>query len=330
MDKKVLQLALALGIGGLAIGFAAGFVISATVGGGGGSRVEKLEAQIQQLKSSDQAKELDACHKKMAEALGPRADIYKVATIAELGENASLFDGLTEEQKNAAFDLMNSLRSQDRRQLGIAHCLSDLKRLRCQDVEQVAQTIIDKVKAGVDPAKIKKNLYRKDIDTGKSVPQGDPNAQVTVIEYSDFQCPYCKRAGHYGHDMVAKFPGKVKHYFKHIPLRMHPRAEPAARAATAAKKQGKFWEMHDILFENNRNLSDEDISGYAREIGLNVTQFETDYNSPEIAAEVKEDVDLAKKLGVRSTPTFFVNGILVRGAKPLPEFFKMIEDELAE
>lgn len=329
MDKKVLQLALALGIGGLAIGFAAGFVISSAVGGGG-SRAAQLEEQIKQLKSSDQAKELDACQKQMAEALGPRAEIYKVASIADLGEYASLFEGLTDEQKTTAFNLMNSMRSQDRRQLGIAHCLSEQKRLRCSDVEDVAKTIIEKIKAGVDPAKIEKNLYRKEIDPGQSAILGDPNAPVTIIEYSDFQCPYCKRAAGYTHELVAKFPGKVKAYFKNIPLRMHPRAEPAARAATAAKKQGKFWEMHDILFENNRNLSDEEITGYAREIGLNVTQFERDFNSPEIAAEVKEDMDLAQKLGVRSTPTFFVNGIMVRGAKPIEEFAKMIEEELAQ
>ncbi len=116
-------------------------------------------------------------------------------------------------------------------------------------------------------------------------------------------------------DQVLKaYPKDVNFVMKEFPLRqIHPNADPAARAAVAAGKQGKFWEMHDELFKNQRNLSPETIKGIAEKIGLDVKKFEADWSSEDVKKEVDEDLALGQKSNVRGTPTFFINGKLAQG-----------------
>ena len=110
-------------------------------------------------------------------------------------------------------------------------------------------------------------------------------------------------------EVLKAYPKDVKHVFKQLPLvQIHPNAMNAAKASAAAQKQGKFWEMHDILFKNSRKLQPEDLKKYAAEIGLNVAKFEKDMESPEIAKQIDEDMALAQAVGVRGTPTLFVGG----------------------
>ena len=110
-------------------------------------------------------------------------------------------------------------------------------------------------------------------------------------------------------EVLKDYPTGVKHVFKHFPLtQIHPHAMNAAKAAAAAQKQGKFWEMHDILFKNFRKLQPDAVKGYAKEIGLDVAQFERDLASPEVNKQIQEDMKLAQASGVRGTPTIFVGG----------------------
>lgn len=163
------------------------------------------------------------------------------------------------------------------------------------------------------------------IDIGKSPILGKADAPVTIIEFSDFQCPYCGRGKDTMKEVAKAYPEQVKIVFKHLPLPFHPQAKPAARASIAAHRQDKFWEMHDKLFENQKNLSDETYMALAKELGLDMEQFKKDFNDPEVAKMVDTDAALAAKLGVQGTPGFFVNGVQVRGAQPFPQFKILID-----
>lgn len=165
------------------------------------------------------------------------------------------------------------------------------------------------------------------IDPGKSPAKGPANAKVTIIEFSDFQCPYCKR-GRDTMDEVAKaYPNDVKVVFKHFPLSFHKEAEPASRAAWAAQQQGKFWEYHDILFNNQDKLGADFYLATARELKLDEAKFKTDMASEAAGKQIKEDSDIGSKNGIQGTPGFYVGGIAVKGAYP-PAHFKQIIDRL--
>lgn len=165
------------------------------------------------------------------------------------------------------------------------------------------------------------------IDPGNSPVKGNPNAKITIIEFSDFQCPYCKRGKDVADEVLKAYPNDVKLVFKNFPLGFHKEAIPSAKAALAAHKQGKFWEMHDALFNNQSKLGSDLYLAQAKELGLNVEQFQKDMASPEIEAAVKADQAIGEKNGIQGTPGFFVGGVAVKGAYPI-DHFKMIIDRL--
>jgi protein-disulfide isomerase len=163
------------------------------------------------------------------------------------------------------------------------------------------------------------------IDLGKAAVTGPAGAKITIVEFSDFQCPFCRRGHDTMHEVLKMYPNDVKVAFKHKPLPMHPEAEPAARASFAAQQQGKFWEMADELFTNQDKLGGAYYEEAAKKIGLDVAKFKADMASPAAAELVKADAALADTLGVQGTPNFFVNGVAVRGAYPADHFKKLIE-----
>ncbi len=163
------------------------------------------------------------------------------------------------------------------------------------------------------------------VEVGASPIRGDKNAPITIIEFSEFQCPYCKRGSQTMHDVLKEYPGKVRWVFKHLPLPFHPKAKPAAKAALAAGAQGKFWEMHDKLFENQGNLGEPLYYKLANDLGLNVEKFKKDFTSKQFDKQIEDDLAKATELGVRGTPGYFVNGVQVRGAQPLPRFKNLVD-----
>lgn len=165
------------------------------------------------------------------------------------------------------------------------------------------------------------------VEIGSSPTKGSDTAKITIIEFSDFQCPFCTRANDTIKEVLEAYPDNIKLVFKNLPLPFHNEAEPAAVAALAAGEQGKYWEMHDKLFENQSALSAEAYLGFAKDLGLDVEKFKTDLASERLKKQVKDDAALAESLGVRGTPGFFVNGVQVRGARPFP-YFKQIIDRL--
>jgi len=159
---------------------------------------------------------------------------------------------------------------------------------------------------------------------------GDATAAVTLVEFSDFQCPFCSRVTG-TLDMIENTYGdKVRIVFKHLPLRMHTRAPLAHAASEAANRQGRFWEMHDLIFANQRELTEAKYIEYAGKIGLDVDRFKKDMKSASVKARVDADVAEAERLGVTGTPGFFVNGYFLSGAKPFSEFKRVIDAQLAK
>jgi len=149
-----------------------------------------------------------------------------------------------------------------------------------------------------------------EIPVGDSAFRGPKDAPVTIVEFMDFQCPFCARFHPALDEVVEEYPGQVRHVVKNFPLGFHQQARPAAKAALAAKEQGKYWEMADGLLANFKNLNEETINGIAEDIGLDVKKFHRDLekNDARYEAIIQADMDLARKVNVRGTPTFYING----------------------
>lgn len=162
--------------------------------------------------------------------------------------------------------------------------------------------------------------------------KGDVNAPVTIIEFSDYECPFCGR--HYTQTLpqiVENYvdSGKVRIVFRDFPLNFHPNAQKAGEAAECAGEQGKYWEMHDKLFDNQNSLGEDDLKRYASEIGLNTATFNACLDNGDMAQEVIKDLEDGQAAGVSGTPANFINGKLVSGACPYSAFEDAIEAELA-
>jgi protein-disulfide isomerase len=158
--------------------------------------------------------------------------------------------------------------------------------------------------------------------------RGPANAKVTVVVFSDFQCPFCSRVEPAIRQLVEANPGAVRVAWKHQPLSMHANAVPAARAAEAARLQGKFWEMHDRLFAAQASLSDATYANAAREIGLNLSRFQEDAARQDVLARIAADQTLASAVGAQGTPTLFLNCRKMVGAQPVEAFQAVIAEEV--
>ncbi|MEP6960310.1 MAG: DsbA family protein [Nitrospirota bacterium] len=154
---------------------------------------------------------------------------------------------------------------------------------------------------------------------------GPANAPITIVEFSDFQCPYCKLSVPLIKEILAKYPGTVKVVYRDYPGPNHPHAPQAAEAAQCAGDQGKFWEYHDRLFDRQAPGTGWNFTELAKEIGLNQDAFATCLNTGRYREEVAKDLHDGFKLGVTSTPTFFINGRPLVGARPFAEFQAVID-----
>ena len=166
------------------------------------------------------------------------------------------------------------------------------------------------------------------LDLSGSPSRGPADARVTLVEFSDFQCPFCARGRRTTEAVYKKYEGRVRWVFKHFPLDFHPDAPLAHRAAMAAGEQGKFWEMHDKIFESQRAMKRDDLIAMATALGLDIPRFTADLGSDKFTALMQRDMTEAVKVGVDGTPTLFINGRRLVGAKPEAELVAVIESEL--
>jgi len=166
------------------------------------------------------------------------------------------------------------------------------------------------------------------VPVGDAHTKGGDNALVTIVAWSDFQCPYCSRVNPTMEQLTKEYGDDLRVAFKHNPLGFHPRAKPAALAAEAAGRQGKFWEMHDKLFANQKELTDENFIAWAGEIGLDVEKFKKDMADPALDKKATAHQQQGMTVGARGTPAFFVNGRFLSGAQPVDNFKKLIDEEM--
>ena len=160
--------------------------------------------------------------------------------------------------------------------------------------------------------------------------RGPAAASVTIFEWSDYQCPFCRNAQEVLARLRAEFPDTVRIVFKDFPLRSHPLAVPAALAARCAGVQGRYWEYHDLLFVAQPDFSREDLLAYAGRLGLDVEPFTRCLDSARFQDAVLADQREGREAGVRATPTFFVNGRKIEGALPIEAFREAIKQALRE
>jgi protein-disulfide isomerase len=172
--------------------------------------------------------------------------------------------------------------------------------------------------------------FRLDLASSDDPALGPAGAPVTIVEFSDFQCPYCARARVTVKELTNRYPNRVRLIARDFPLPMHGLAAPMAEAAGCAAEQGGYWPYADALFERYRTLQQEDLPVLAAELGLDPHAFRTCLDSGHQVEEVANDVQEGQIAGVTGTPTFFINGRMISGAQPIESFIEIVEEELAE
>jgi len=157
---------------------------------------------------------------------------------------------------------------------------------------------------------------------------GSPDAEVTIVQFAEYQCPYCGKAGEVVDQILNEYEGKVRMVYRDFPLSFHPRAIPAAVAANCAGEQGKYWEMHKLLMSNQRALEETDLTAHAQTLSLDMAKWSTCREDPAQEKEVMADMEAGAEVGVTGTPAFFINGIMMSGALPYDQFKEVVEREL--
>lgn len=167
-----------------------------------------------------------------------------------------------------------------------------------------------------------------EVPTAGAPETGPDNAPITLVEFTDFQCPYCAMATPQIQAVLRAYPTQVRLFFKQFPLDIHSQAALAAAAAVAAQKQGKFWQMHDALFASHNDLRRPTILALASAVGLDMKRFEADLDSPEVRKAVSKDLDDGTNIGVMSTPTLFIDGQHYNGNIKLDVLKPILDAEL--
>jgi protein-disulfide isomerase len=172
-----------------------------------------------------------------------------------------------------------------------------------------------KIEVAADPARVR----------------GNPDAAVTIVEFGDFQCPFCREVQPTLKAVMDKYSGKVRLGFRDFPLRqIHPQAQPAAEAGRCAAEQGKFWEYHDLLYANQTKLDPNGLKEQARTAALDVERFDACLAGGKFKPQIESDLQSGTGAGITGTPGFFINGVPLTGAQPLSEFEKIIDSQLAD
>ena len=177
------------------------------------------------------------------------------------------------------------------------------------------------------------NPLKPEIQEGRAI-EGPKDAKITLVEYSDFECPYCSRGFQTVKEVMKAYPGQIRFVFKHLPLEFHPKAMPAAKFFEAVARQGqeKAYKFHDLVFENQADLrakGEAFLKDSAKKAGADMKKLEKDLADPKLMDRINADMEEAKKFNFSGTPGFLINGVSLRGAYPFPEFKTIIDRQLA-
>jgi protein-disulfide isomerase len=246
---------------------------------------------------------------------------------------------LTPIQKKAVLKLLREQDCSCQCGMKAAECI--LKDPNCSYSRALAKIAIEGVKEGKSLLEISKLMdtspkaHRpKLLEDPVSIPvagspvRGPADARITLIEFSDFECPYCSAAVKEVDAVMAAYPKDVKLIYKQFPLETHPHAEMAAEASLAANEQGRFWQMYEILFKNYRRLSRENIFAFAQQTGLDMDKFKADLESGKFKAVIDKDLADGEKAGVYGTPAFYINGQQYNGQLTLAALKPILEKDL--
>ena len=211
--------------------------------------------------------------------------------------------------------------------------LEDVKPRIAQYLGQQKQTEAQAafIKSLRDAAKVEVKLepFRAEVVAGDAARKGSESAPVEIIEFSDFQCPYCTRGAQTVDKVVEHYGDKVTVVFRHFPLPFHKEAHLAAQGAECAREQDKFWEFHDLLFANQKAMFEADLKKYAGQLGIDQAKFDECLGSGRHAKTVDGDLEYGKTVGMSGTPGFYINGRVLSGAQPFEKFQEVIDAELA-
>jgi predicted DsbA family dithiol-disulfide isomerase len=260
------------------------------------------------------------------EARGAEAKSAKIDKLERVDTSA-----LTDAERATFVELVNELLSPCGDPVSVAQCVAEAR--GCGACIPSARYTARLVAEGYEKAEIQElfsarfDLKKKvDIDLAQAPVKGPPMAKLSIVEFSDFECPHCGAAHPVLARLLEEFPGKVNVAFKHFPLDSHKNAAPAARAAVAAQLQGKFWEMADKLFERQRELSPEVIRELAKEVGLDLAKFDADVANPSTQQRVDRDKKEGVALGIQGTPSLYINGRAYK--EGLPSLSKYLKEAL--
>jgi protein-disulfide isomerase len=253
---------------------------------------------------------------------------------------AGILDGLTDAQKFAAMKAANEVTCSQCPNDTVAKCLQGhtdcaggLAQLRrAADLARQGKTApeitaaLGGAAAPARPSDDSRTVYKVPVD-GSPV-KGKATALITIVEFSDYECPFCGRAEATLKQLEQEYGDKIRFVMKQNPLPFHANAPGASIAALAAGEQGKYWQMHDVLFQNMKALDTASLERYAKEIGLDVARWKKDFENPKFKAVIEKDQALARSLGATGTPAFFINGRKLTGAQPVNSFKAIIDEEL--
>ena len=190
------------------------------------------------------------------------------------------------------------------------------------------QALLDRLRKN-QPVKILLEPKRVVVDSSGHPALGPKDAPVTIVEFTDFQCPFCKATEATLKQLHDKYGDKIRLVHMDFPLPFHSHALDAAKAARCANEQGKFWQFHDALFADQSKLAPADLKATAKTLGMNSAKFDTCFDSAKYDSQIKADQAVGEKVGVDGTPAFFIDGRPLTGAQPIPKFEELINDELA-
>ena len=268
-------------------------------------------------------------------AQAPSPDAWKTAeTLGDVD-----LSGLTPVQKKAALKILREQDCSCQCGMKTAECI--LKDTNCSYSRAIAKIAIQGVKDGKSLIEISKLMdaspkaHRpKVLEAKVNIPvdgapvRGPADAKITLVEFSDFECPFCSAAVKQVDIVMAAYPKDIKLIYKQFPLSMHPHAQLAAEASLAAREQGKFWEMYDVLFKNFRQLSRDNVMLWAKQLGLDVNKFKADLDSRKFKPVVDKDLADGEAAGVYGTPSFYINGKQYNGEVTLAALKPILAAEL--
>ena len=270
--------------------------------------------------------------------------LAQAPTVANAWQNTEDYprvdlSGLTPVQKHAVLRLIREQDCSCLCGLKTAECL--MKDPNCSYSKQLAEIAVQGIKDGKTLLEISKLMdaspraHRpKLLEDPVTVPvdgaptRGPEGARITLVEFSDFECPYCALAVKEVANIMAAYPNQVKLIYKQFPLTMHPHAALAAAASLAANSQGKFWEMHDLLFSNFRKLTRDSILAWAQQLNLDMDKFKADLDSGKYQPVIKKDLADGEAAGVYGTPAFFINGKHYNGPMTMELLKPILDAEL--